>query len=71
VDFWGEIIHFYLTGQKQFAVLPQAAILRDVNGHPCEAYLDFMALDIKKSIYLVEISGSTTYPVKIGERLEE
>ncbi len=70
MDFHEELVHFYLTAYRGLSALPQAAIQKDVNGRPWNADLDFMAVDFaKKNIYLVEVSSSTDYPVKICERL--
>ena len=72
MEFYEELVHFYLTAYRGLAVLPQAEIQKDMNGHSWKADLDFMALDfMKKSIYLVEVSSSTDYPIKICERLAE
>ena len=72
MDFYEEVVHFYLTDHKELAVLPQAKIKKNVSGHPWEADLDFMGVDFtKRNIYLVEVSSSTGYPIKICERLKE
>lgn len=72
MEFYEELVHFYLTAYKGLFVLPQAAIQNDVNGRSWKADLDFISLDFtKRSIYLVEVSSSTDYPIKICERLAE
>ena len=72
MEFYEELVYFYLTAYRGLPVLPQAEIKKDVNGHSWRADLNFMALDfMKKSIYLVEVSSSTQYPTKICERLAE
>ena len=72
MEFYEELVHFYLTAHRKLSVLPQAEIQKDMNGHSWKADLDFMALDfMKKSIYLVEVSSSTQHPTKIFERLAE
>ncbi len=72
MDFHEQLVHFYLTAYRGLSALPQAAIRKDVNGHPWNADLDFMAVDFtKKNIYLVEVSSSANPPVKIYKRLAD
>jgi hypothetical protein len=62
VEFWENIVSYYLTVHKQFPVLWQAAIQKDIDGHRWNADLDFLALDFsEKKICLVEVRSSSAY----------
>ena len=72
MEFYEELVHFYLTAFRQFSVLPQAAVLRNSEGKGWKADVDFVALDFKSQrIFLIEVSSSSAYPEKAVERLLE
>ncbi|BCA56782.1 hypothetical protein W02_39220 [Nitrospira sp. KM1] len=57
---------------RQFPVLPQAAIQKNIHGNPWKADLDFVALDfLEKKVYLIEVKSSSSYlkASKVLERL--
>ena len=72
MEFYEELVHFCLTAVRQFTVLPQAGVLHNSEGKDWKADLDFVALDFRsQTIYQIEVSCSSEYPVKAVERLHE
>lgn len=70
MEYYEELIHYYLTSVKQFPVLPQAAILRNSEEKDWKADVDFVALDFSsQKIYLIEVTSNTNYPCGAVEKL--
>jgi hypothetical protein len=57
MDFYEDVVHFYLTAIEKCAVVPQVEILKSTTGELWSAYPDFLAIDFQKqSIQIIEVT---------------
>ena len=56
MDFYEQLVHYYLTVVERFPVLPQIKVTRSTAGTPWAAKPDFLALDFAgKRILIVQV----------------
>jgi hypothetical protein len=72
MDFYEDVVEFYLTAIEGCAVIPQAPILKNKDGENWEAFPDFIAINFaERRVEIVEVAKSAyAAPVKrLAEKL--
>ncbi|MGD0290276.1 MAG: hypothetical protein ABSC63_11565 [Candidatus Binataceae bacterium] len=67
MDFYEQVIEFYLTAIEGCAVLPQVNVTHSSSGEPWNACPDFLALDFgKKQVQIIEVSKKWDSPTRLA-----
>jgi hypothetical protein len=72
MDFYEQLLHFYLTAIEKCAVIPQVEVLRSPTGESWIAYPDFLALDFnKRLIQIIEVTKGWKAATRFGPKLKQ
>jgi hypothetical protein len=70
MDFYEDVVNFYLTAIEKCAVIPQVEILRSKTGESWSAYPDFLAVDFQKQeIQIIEVTKAWKIASKLAPKL--
>jgi hypothetical protein len=71
MNFYEEIVHYYLTEKLGFLVKPNLKVTKDESGKSWTAQIDFFALDlVNKTAYLVEVTAHKALPKHFKSKLD-
>ena len=72
MDFYEQLVHFYLTAIEKCAVIPQVEILLSTAGESWAAYPNFLAIDFNNQvIQIVELTKGADAVARLGPKLKQ
>jgi len=72
MDFYEQLVHFYLTAIEKCAVIPQVEILLSTAGESWTAYPNFLAIDFNNQvIQIVELTKGADAVARLGPKLKQ
>jgi hypothetical protein len=72
VDFYEQLVHFYLTAIEKCLVIPQVEILKSPTGESWVAYPDFLALDFSnRLIQVIEVTKGWKATSTLAPKLKQ